>query len=95
MQHALVCLPGELVLGAFLALGCAVVASGGGIGVIPCAVVEQHPEIVRVFPDPVAFTASGLVYHESARDTARVRAAIDVLAEVLEANRRLFSGRPE
>jgi DNA-binding transcriptional LysR family regulator len=69
-----------------------VVASGGGIGVIPCAVAEERPGMVRVFPDPVAFNTGWLVYHESARDTARVRAAVDTLAVVFETHRRVFSG---
>ena len=72
-----------------------VVASGGGIGVIPCAVAEERPDIVRVFPDPVAFNTAWLVYHESARDTARVRAAVDTLAAVFETHRGVFSGRVE
>ena len=32
-----------------------VLASGGGVSVIPCAVAEERPGMVRVFPDPVAF----------------------------------------
>jgi DNA-binding transcriptional LysR family regulator len=72
-----------------------VVASGGGISVIPCAVAEERPGMVRVFPDPVAFNTGWLVYHESARDTARVRAAVDTLAEVFDIHRRVFSGRAD
>ncbi len=71
-----------------------VVASGGGIGVLPCVVAEERPELVRVFPEPIAFNTGWLVYHESARDTACVRAAVDTLAEVLEANRSVFTGQP-
>jgi DNA-binding transcriptional LysR family regulator len=72
-----------------------VVASGGGISVIPCAVAEERPGMVRVFPDPVAFNTGWLVYHESARDTARVRAAVDTLAVVFDTHRRVFSGRAD
>ncbi|MEO7034578.1 MAG: LysR family transcriptional regulator [Polyangiaceae bacterium] len=70
-----------------------VVASGGGISVIPCVVAEERPGMVRVFADPVAYNTGWLVYHESARDTARVRAAVDTLAQVFETHRRVFSGR--
>jgi len=72
-----------------------VVASGGGISVIPCPVAQERPGMVRVFPDPVAFSTGWLVYHESARDTARVRAAVDTLAEVFHIHRRVFSGRAD
>jgi DNA-binding transcriptional LysR family regulator len=71
------------------------VASGGGIGVIPCPVAETRTELVRVFPDPVAFNTGYIVYHESVRDTARVRAAVEALMNVLTAHRGLFSGRSE
>lgn len=70
-----------------------VVASGGGISVLPCAVAEVRKDMQRVFPEPVAFNTGWLVYHESARDSARVRAAVDVLTEVLDADRDFLSGR--
>jgi DNA-binding transcriptional LysR family regulator len=70
-----------------------VVASGGGIGVLPCAVAEARIDMQRVFLDPVAYNTGWLVYHESARDSARVRAAVDVLAEVFEAHRGFLSGK--
>lgn len=70
-----------------------VVASGGGIGVLPCAVAEARSDMLRVFSEPVAFNTGWLVYHESARDSARVRAAVDVLAEVFEEHRGFLSGK--
>jgi DNA-binding transcriptional LysR family regulator len=70
-----------------------VVASGGGIGVLPCAVAQSRSDMQRVFPDPVAFNTGWLVYHESARERARVRAVVDVLAEVFETYRDFLSGR--
>lgn len=69
-----------------------VIASGGGIGVIPCAVAAERPEIVAVFPDPVVLQAGWVVYHEAQRDTARVRAVIDVMIDFFEANTPLFVG---
>jgi DNA-binding transcriptional LysR family regulator len=69
-------------------------SSGGGIGVIPCFAASQRPELVRIFPDPVATASGWLVYHETVRDSARVRTAIDVLVEFFETHAELFAGRP-
>ena len=49
----------------------------------------------RVLPEPVAFSTGWIVYHEAMRDTARVRAAIDVLIDYFEAHVALFTGRRE
>jgi DNA-binding transcriptional LysR family regulator len=69
------------------------VAAGQGLGVLPCPVADVRGDLVRVFAQPVAFGTGYLVYHESARDTACVRAAVAVLAEVFEEHRTHFSGR--
>jgi DNA-binding transcriptional LysR family regulator len=68
------------------------IAAGGGIGVIPCLLAEGRPEMVRLFPDPVAKARGFIVYHETVRDKACVRGAVDVLVQLFEANRGLFSG---
>jgi DNA-binding transcriptional LysR family regulator len=72
-----------------------VVASGVGIGVVPCAVVLGRPELVRIFPDPVAYNTGFIVYHETVRDLACVRAAVEALSEMFEEQRQLFSGRTD
>jgi DNA-binding transcriptional LysR family regulator len=69
------------------------VAAGSGIGVLPCPVADLRGDVVRVFAEPVAFGTGFLVYHESARDCAAVRAAVNALAEVFDEHRTLFSGR--
>ncbi len=69
------------------------IAASGGIGVIPCFMADLHPDLVRIFPEPVATHTAWIVYHEAARDTARVRAAVDALVEVIEANETTFSGQ--
>lgn len=71
------------------------IASGGGIGIVPCFESVGRPDMLRVFPEPVAFNTGWIVYHESARDTARMRAAIDVLVEFFDAHKALFSGKSE
>ncbi|HMJ10262.1 MAG TPA: LysR family transcriptional regulator [Polyangiaceae bacterium] len=68
------------------------IAAGGGVGVIPCVLAEGRPEMMRVFPDPIARAQGFIVYHETVRDKACVRSAVDVLLELFEANRGLFSG---
>lgn len=72
-----------------------IISSGVGIGVIPCLVADARPELVRVFAAPVAIATGWIVYHEAARDTAWVRAAVDTLAELFDAHQALFSGRAE
>jgi DNA-binding transcriptional LysR family regulator len=69
-----------------------VVAAGGGIGVLLCARADAHPDMVRVFPEAVAHNTGFLVFHETARDSARVRTAVDALAELFEEKRALFYG---
>lgn len=67
-----------------------VISSGGGIGVIPCFCAARHPEMVSVFAEPVAFDTGWIVYHEVARDTARVRAVVDVLVVFFESQAEFF-----
>jgi DNA-binding transcriptional LysR family regulator len=71
-----------------------VVAAGAGIGVLPCPVAELHGEMVRIFPERVASATGWLVYHESAREKPCVRSAVDLLCELFDAHRSLFSGLP-
>ena len=69
-----------------------VVASGAGIGVFICQQGEGNPELIRVFPEPVAATATYIVYHESLRGSARIRVVADLLAELLKSKEALISG---
>lgn len=69
-----------------------VVAAGGGIGVLLCARGDTHPDMARVFPDRVASSTGWLVIHESVRDSARIRCAMDALAETLEQHCTLLLG---
>jgi DNA-binding transcriptional LysR family regulator len=71
-----------------------VIATGGGIGVIPCFIAHGRSELVCVFPTPVASNTAWIVYHEAARDSARVRAAVEALSAFFEAEASLFTGLP-
>jgi DNA-binding transcriptional LysR family regulator len=68
-------------------------ASGGGIGVLPCFVGEPMGELVRVFPVPIGFTTGWIVYHEAMRSSVRVRATVDALVEFFQKEGKFFSGR--
>lgn len=67
--------------------------AGTGIGVLPCMAGDSAPDLVRVFPEPVAFADGWMVYHETARNSARVRAVVDLLSEFLASIRGVLSGR--
>ena len=68
------------------------VSTGGGIGIIDFH-GDAAPDLVRVFAQPTAFVRGWLVYHESARNTARVKAVVEMLIAFLRAQARLLSGR--
>jgi DNA-binding transcriptional LysR family regulator len=68
------------------------VSTGGGIGIIDFR-GEGSPDLVRVFPEPSSFTQGWLVYHESARNTARVKAVVEMLTVFLKERAALLSGR--
>jgi DNA-binding transcriptional LysR family regulator len=70
-----------------------VVAAGGGIGVLPCFSGDQSSNLLRVFPDPIANAIGWIVYHESARNSARIRAVVELLTEYFKAREDELSGR--
>lgn len=59
----------------------ALIGAGAGIGVMACATGDASPDLVRVFPKPVACAVGWVVFHESARNSARIRATADLLLE--------------
>ena len=69
------------------------VAAGAGIGVLFCFAGDQSPDLVRVFPEPVAKVEGWIVYHEAERNTARIRVVVDMLTEFLAERRDLLLGR--
>ena len=70
-----------------------IIASQAGIGMTTCLQGDSTPSLVRVFPEPVAFTPCYIVYHESLRGSARIRAMADLLAEFLKSREAMISGR--
>jgi len=69
------------------------IASGTGLGVIPCVIAQYRTDLVRVFDEVVATNTGHIVYHETLRDTARVRVAVDALLEMFATHAGDFSGR--
>ena len=65
---------------------------GIGIGPLFCAVGDSCETLVRVFPEPFDQIPSWIVYHESARGSARVRAVMDALVAFHKARQRLLTG---
>lgn len=62
------------------------ILAGNGIGLLPCFTAAAHPELLRMMAEPVIFVDGWIVYHETLRGTARVRAVVDLMIEFFEAN---------
>jgi DNA-binding transcriptional LysR family regulator len=71
------------------------IEGGGGIGPLFCAVGDACDRLERVFPEPFDQMDSWVVYHESVRGSARVRAVIDMLVAYLRDRRPMLSGLAE
>ena len=68
------------------------ILTGGGIAVLPAFVADGEAGLQRVFVESVASNTGWIVYHESARDTARVRLVADALVEFFQTHEALFTG---
>jgi len=64
------------------------VLSGIGIAAMPCYEEDQHTNILRVFPEPFHFQPAYIVYHESMRDTARIRFVADAMMDYLHSQKK-------
>jgi len=69
-----------------------IIEQGGGIGPLFCAVGDTCTGLERVFPDPFDQMESWVLYHESARGSAKVRVVLDALVDFLKARRAALSG---
>lgn len=73
----------------------ALAAAGAGLGLaaLPCGLADLEPDLVRVAPLPDDFTLDlWLLTHEDLRQTARIRAFLDFLAEALAREAPLLEG---
>lgn len=64
--------------------------NGAGLVVLPAFVAE--PALQRVFAEPVATNSGWIAYHESARDTSRVRVVCDALMAFAQEHRAQLMG---
>ena len=69
-----------------------IVAAGAAIGVISSTAASSAPDILRVFPNPVASSTGWIVYHETARNSARIKFVVDTLCEYFASQESLISG---
>lgn len=55
------------------------IASGSGIGVLYCVAGDADERLVRLFDEPIDVIEMNIVYHQSMRGSARLRAVLDLL----------------
>ena len=66
------------------------VRSGAGIGVLHDYIAGMDPDLVRVLPGQRIARSYFMVYHESARDLARVRTVADHISAVAQEHKAHF-----
>lgn len=66
------------------------VRSGAGIAVLHDFIALSHPELVRILPEYRIERGYYMVFHETARDLARVRTVADFIAETVDREKSLF-----
>lgn len=75
-----------------LEIACQTIAADGGIAVLPAFIADAVPNLRRVFEERIGVNTGWIVYHETLRDAARIRAVTQALAECFEHNEAMFSG---
>jgi DNA-binding transcriptional LysR family regulator len=66
--------------------------SGAGIAALHAHVDSEHLNLIKVFPEPFCFQPSYLVYHESQRNSARIRAVVDGVLDYLTGIKHVLMG---
>lgn len=69
------------------------VSDGRGIGALFCTMGDPTPGISRVFDAPIDQMECAIVYHQSARGSARIRAVLDLLIGYFVERQHELSGR--
>ncbi len=69
------------------------IAAGFGISVMPCFYGDRHPELVRVGPYFEGGVYMWALTHEQLRRTARVRAFMDFVTELIKRDKDLMLGQ--
>ncbi len=68
------------------------VLSGVGIAALPCYDEDAHTNLLRVFPEPFYHQPVYIVYHESLRDSARIRVVVEGLLAYLQGKSEQLTG---
>ena len=71
------------------------IGSGAGIGVLYCVAGDADDRLVRVFDEPIDVIDMNIVYHQSMRGSARMRAVLDLLIGFHIERRAALVGRPD
>ena len=66
--------------------------AGAGIAALPAYDSAEQLSMIRVFTEPFYIQPAYLVYHESQRNSARIRVVIDGLMDYLASKRQLLLG---
>lgn len=66
------------------------VRAGAGIGILHNYVARQYPDLVRVMPATSIQRTYWTIFHESARDLARIRVVADFLHEIVREARGIW-----
>lgn len=70
------------------------VRAGIGVGLLPCLLADQLPELRQIgHPAPMALDL-WLLTHNDLRNVARVRATMTALGDAIASNQTLLSGKP-
>jgi DNA-binding transcriptional LysR family regulator len=70
----------------------AAVVAGVGVSALPCVFGDREPELRRVLPRPIGHHDLWLVVHPDVKGSARVRAVMDYLTELVSVEARLLRG---
>ena len=66
------------------------VRSGAGIGILHDYIARNDADFIRVMPEVTISRAYWTIFHESARDLARVRIVADFLQEIVRAEKDIW-----
>ncbi|MBT8426072.1 MAG: LysR family transcriptional regulator [Silicimonas sp.] len=69
------------------------IASGAGIGVLYCIAGDADDRLVRLFDESIDVIDANIVYHQSMRGSARLRAVLDLLIAFHIERRAALAGR--
>ncbi len=73
----------------------ALVREGIGVAALPCYWADKDPDLVRIYPQQYAPNGLGfwVLIHPDMRRTARVRAFVDFVTDVLKSHQSDFEGK--